>query len=285
VEYLKLAPDIDSDPDIEEAGWVGARVYELLLKVSALKDLRGRIPPGLQHPGWLVRRWNLRADDLPGVIPAQMVERGVARLIDVGLLTVEDGVWVIVGWEKFYRPRETSTARVRKHRETLKHDETHETDVTPETHTSLHSTHSTPPKETYVRAPDPVSAMGAVTVPSVVAGATPDRRGQDSQLRHVPAVPEKPVRPDDTWDAATWIAWMQAKRFEEGLPPDTKFDERAVANAFSAALMAGFTPKDLRMAFVAFGNDPYWLEKRLPIRGFISQLTEKYLRKQAAHAS
>lgn len=161
MDYLRIAPDIDTDPDLEAAGWAAARVYELLLKVSGLKDLRGRIPPEYQKPSWLARRWNLTADDLPGVNPEDFIAGGISRLLQVGKLRADGSALIITGWDGFYAKRDLSTPRVQKHRETarntcvgVKRSETAETDETEETDTPptpptpptpLHSTGQEPP--------------------------------------------------------------------------------------------------------------------------------------------
>jgi hypothetical protein len=128
-------------------------------------------------------------------------------------------------------------------------------------------------KEDVRTSENPIGAMGAIVVPAVAQGAEPDRRG------HVPAVPSKPDKPDDSWDSDDFASWANVKRFEEeGLPPDRKFNTRDVSAWWSALRMAGFTTRDARKGFVEFGNDPYWLERKLPIKAFVSQW-EKYVRK------
>lgn len=117
MEHIRIVPDIDSDPDIEAAGWAGARVHELLLKVSAMKDLRGRITPQYQNRAWLAKRWNLGADDLPGVLPEDFISNGVARLLKVGLLADDGGGWVIRGWDKFYSKPKTGKERTQDWRD------------------------------------------------------------------------------------------------------------------------------------------------------------------------
>lgn len=111
MDYLKLAPDIDSDPEFEEAGFWATRVYELLLKVSALKDLRGRIPPEYQKPSWLNRRWGLSAADLGGIEPEQVIATGIDKLLEVGKLRREEQALVIGAWAKFYDPPKSNAER------------------------------------------------------------------------------------------------------------------------------------------------------------------------------
>jgi hypothetical protein len=102
---------IDTDPGLEIAGWCAARVYELLLKVSAQYDLYGRIPAERKSSVWLAKRWNLTAADLPGVRPEDFIANGIARLLETGKLIEDGDAWVIRGWEKFYRPAKTAAER------------------------------------------------------------------------------------------------------------------------------------------------------------------------------
>lgn len=117
MEFLQLAPDIDSDPDVFDAGFWGGRVFELLLKVSALKDLRGVVRPQYQRTGWLARQWNLSQEDLFGHPPAEVIAKGVENLLAVGLLTREGENWVIRSWEKYYDPPVSNSERSKGWRE------------------------------------------------------------------------------------------------------------------------------------------------------------------------
>jgi hypothetical protein len=104
----------------------------------------------------------------------------------------------------------------------------------------------------------------------------------------VPVVPEKPDKPDDAWDGMDFWAWAQAKRREAELQPERRPNERAVSAWWSQALMQGATPKSLRRAFIAFGNDPYWTDKKrappVPFNGFLSQW-ERFVIPEASHAA
>jgi hypothetical protein len=274
VEYLKLAPDIDSDPDIEAAGWCAARVYELLLKVSALKDLRGRLPRQFQAPAWLAKRWNLTAADLPGVQPEDLIANGLGRLATIGLVHQDGEDLVVTGWDKFYRPAKTSAERMaeKRLRQRYGSDESDaqpsrvtkakvETSRDASDDTSHHPLHNTPPTPHHVD----------------IAAAPP-------KSVHVPSVPEKPEKPDEAWGSDDFTAWANAKRFEEGLPPDKKFNVREVSAWWSAVLMAGFTPKDVRTGFIEFGNNDYWLPRKLPIAGFVSQWDRFVVKTEVRHA-
>ncbi len=256
MEYLKLTPDIDSDPAIEAAGWCAARVYELLLKVSALKDKRGRLERQFQAPGWLARRWNLTAADLPGVLPEDLIANGIARLAAVGLIHQDGEDLVLAGWDKYYKPAQSNAERQASFRK--------KGSVTRNASNESNATSPTP-----LHPPTPLHVDVAPTPP---------------KSAHVPVVPEKPTAEDASWGSDEFIAYANAKRFEEGLPPDKKFNVREVAAWWSALLMSGYTPRDIRVGFVAFGNDAYWRPRKLPIAGFVSQW-ERFIEKaEVRHA-
>src|SRR5690606_15109420 len=71
--YWRLGPTMDDHPDIEAAGWAGARVFELLLKVSARFDLRGALPAKYADPAFLAKRWKLGPDAIPGLNPEDFI--------------------------------------------------------------------------------------------------------------------------------------------------------------------------------------------------------------------
>lgn len=109
VEYLKLDPDIDSNPEVMMAGWCAARFYELLLKVSARKDLHGRIPRDFQNLTWLARMWNLTPADASD--PNAFMAKARDQAISGGLVTVDGEDWLLRGWEKYYRPAKSGAQR------------------------------------------------------------------------------------------------------------------------------------------------------------------------------
>lgn len=233
MDFLKLDPDIDSDPDVEDAGWVGARVFELLLKVSAKKDLRGRIPPQFQARGWLARRWNLTAEDLP-IRPEDLISNGVQRLISVGLVTLEDGCWCIRGWDKFYSPPKTNAERQAEFRERAA-EKRNESNARNESNgTPPDTTPPTPPDYT----PPPPTKLAVVE--------------------------EKKPTEDDFW------AWSQVARARMGLPPEParpkkleKWHEAAEPKHGADALMHSYE---------RYLEDDHFRETGWPMAVFISPL-------------
>ncbi len=272
-----MDPDIDTDPAIMRAGWWGARFYELLLKVSAKKDLKGRVPVEFQDFGWLARMWNLQPDDLEAMGLTELgVAATMARAQDAatraGLILVDgEGAWVLKGWEKYYRPGKPAKQRTAEYEERQREKGLTRVDgrwissrAGADPH-DPHKTHDTPPTPpTHTTPPTHVDSAG-------------ERSGN-----HVVAVPEKPTVPDDEWTCDHFEDYAQAKRFEEGLPPEggrSRVPKSSLAAWWSSLAMAGFTPREARLGFVAFGNDPYWKGQGLPLRGFLSQWT-KYVRKE-----
>jgi hypothetical protein len=338
VEYLKLDPDIDSDPAIMSAGWWGARFYELLLRVSARKDLKGRIPPEYQNLTWLARIWNLDAED----IARMQIARDAA--LDAGLIRLDGGDWILKGWEKFYSPAKSGAQRqseyegrirdlgsvyfvecgvtgrvkigtsanpgarflelqtgsptkllllgsipggLRRERELQKQFK----------HLSVGGEWFAPDPEltgliralTGTDAADAADKTDATSLHSTSHHSTSQHVERAApEKSFVASIPEKPERPDDEWGAMDFWAWAQAKRREEGLPPERRPNERAVSAWWSAAQMQGVTAKQLRLAFVAYGNDPYWTDRSrkppVPFGGFVSQWERFVEPGEASHA-
>ncbi len=162
MEYIRLDPCIDSDPDVEAAGWCAARVFELLLKVAAWKDLQGCIPTQYQSVAWLAKRWNLAPDDLPGVKPEDFIANGIARLFAAGLLSQSPDGWLIRGWDKFYKPARTNAERqqdLRDRRGPSRKPE--EITVTPVTRNESNESNATPHHPHHPPTPQKQEALSA----------------------------------------------------------------------------------------------------------------------------
>lgn len=176
MDYLRLDPAIDSDPALEEAGWWATRVYELLLKISAMRDLRGRIPAECQRPAWLAKRWglpaNLDAEDiLPGCLDA---------LVAVGKLQREDdGALVISGWKKWYPTPKTGAERTAAWRDRQRsddRDDRDECDEGPSQAVTVTDTYSTPPHPT---PPDTSRSSSSTSSVGPRTGAAAGNNGVD----------------------------------------------------------------------------------------------------------
>lgn len=114
MKWIKQHSDSDFHPQIQLAGFWGARAFELLCRVSGQFDLKGAIPPQHLHPELLAKR--LQATDiLPLPEAAKAVADGLERMIAAGLASrTEDGGLLLDGWERIQGGN--STPRVQKHR-------------------------------------------------------------------------------------------------------------------------------------------------------------------------
>jgi hypothetical protein len=210
MEYLRIKPDIDTDPELEAAGWTAARVYELLLKVSAMKDLRGRLPPECLKPEWLAKRWNLTGDSWPGIDPMRFIVHGLEKLHDVGKLYTDasDGTTVIRGWENFYKPSKSTAERSREyrqrhgpshspvtHHEASRRHVTEEVPVTQSDAVTRHERHATPPTNTTHSTP-PTTNQGV----AVAADADFFVWSQEERLKVLPAALPESGAPPNFWE-------------------------------------------------------------------------------------
>ncbi len=158
MDHLRLDPLIDQDPDMIKAGWLGARVWELLLKVSGAMDLYGRIPPKYQDTAWLCRFWNLNPGDLP-VSPTTIIEEGLRKLLEVRQVTTDGSDWVLEGWEEFYGPKPKTNAERQKDFRDRKTSERNESNARNESN-GTPPTHSTPRTSLYPPPPNTAVADG-----------------------------------------------------------------------------------------------------------------------------
>lgn len=117
MKWIKQHTDSDFHPQLQLAGFWGARVFEVLCRISGQYDLEGRIPAQHLHPELLAKR--LQATDiLPLPEAAQAISDAIQRLATapVNLISLtEDGGVEIDGWARIQA--EKSTERVRRHRE------------------------------------------------------------------------------------------------------------------------------------------------------------------------
>lgn len=162
MEFLKIDPRLDEHPDVLDAGFIGATVFHVVLRLCATFDKRGRLPAKFT-PAHIARRLNLRSGDT-SLEPTEFVKMGIERCVSVGLLERDGAELVVPGWERFYRPAKTPAERMREYRgrvkgQTSDEDEPEQSDGRYERYERYgtpptHSTHSTPQdKETNPAAP------------------------------------------------------------------------------------------------------------------------------------
>lgn len=135
-------------------------------------------------------------------------------------------------------------------------------------------------KQQKLLAADPISALGGLNVPSVVAGAEPDRRAQ----AHPPPKIRKPTKDPDLWDADDFWNWAQSRREEGGLVPELKPQGRKLADWYRLCLNTeGVNAIALKHAFNAYGKNAHWDSANHPFSVFMSQW-RTYARKEDVHA-
>lgn len=115
MEFIRIDPRLDEHPDIVEVGFVGATVFQVVLRACASFDKRGRLPSKFSA-AWLARRLGLTDEDT-SLPPETFVQLGIDRCVKAGLLTQEGGELVIPGWERFYTAAASGAARTTAYRE------------------------------------------------------------------------------------------------------------------------------------------------------------------------
>jgi hypothetical protein len=118
MEHLRIDPRLDNHPDVLNAGFAGACVFQVILRAIAEFDKHGRLP-GKFGPRWLVRRMNLEESDVASP-PESFVTGGIERCVRAGLLTREGEDLIVPGWERFYTPTQSNAERQANYRERLK---------------------------------------------------------------------------------------------------------------------------------------------------------------------
>jgi hypothetical protein len=163
MEYLKIDPRLDEHPDVLDAGFIGATVFQVILRTCASFDKRGRLPKKFS-PAWLARRLNI-GDDETSLPPETFVRIGIERCVSAGLLERDGEDLIIPGWERFYTENVPGAERTRSWRQrqrdardagTSRGDEQRLSDATPptySTHPQDKVSEAPPPKPTPVPAP------------------------------------------------------------------------------------------------------------------------------------
>lgn len=174
MEHLRIDPRLDNHPDVLNAGFAGACVFQVVLRAIAEFDKHGRLP-GKFGPRWLVRRMNIEASDV-GSAPEDFVMGGIERCVRAGLLQREGEDLIVPGWERFYMPAVSGAERTKKWREKNKDcDARDDGDATPHHSTPHHSTKKTlssatqPESESEVPLLTPEEAKSTSAVDEVLA--------------------------------------------------------------------------------------------------------------------
>lgn len=117
MDYVRYDPRRHSKPKALKVGWLAMRVYETLVDVCALYDLRGVLPPDYADPLFLAQTVALRPEDLgldSNQALVQALDTATERLLLAGLLREEDTSLVICGWEEFYGQKRGPVSKVDK---------------------------------------------------------------------------------------------------------------------------------------------------------------------------
>lgn len=99
--WAKMSASLDGNPKIRRAGRAGREVFLFVLRRNADLDQGGRVPEIYIEP------WHL-ADQL--MMPEAEAVSGLSQCVRTGLLRVDDGFVVIVGWDDEWGKRPLTEA-------------------------------------------------------------------------------------------------------------------------------------------------------------------------------
>lgn len=117
MDYIRLDPRRHTKPKALRVGWLAMRVYEHLVDICALYDLRGLVPADYADPLFIAQTVAMRPEDVGQKTAADLVrvlDGALDRLGDASLIRVEAGGLVICGWEEFYGQKRGPAAKVDK---------------------------------------------------------------------------------------------------------------------------------------------------------------------------
>lgn len=117
MDYIRLDPRRHTKPKALRVGWRAMRLYETLIDICALYDLRGVVPADYADPLFIAQTVALRPEDW-GVPTAQALAQAMNEALDrlqaAELLRTEAGCLVICGWEEFYGQKRGPVSKVEK---------------------------------------------------------------------------------------------------------------------------------------------------------------------------
>jgi hypothetical protein len=117
--WAKMSSNLDSNPKIRKAGRNGREVFLFIIRRNSELDMAGRIPEA--H----VEAWYL-ADQL--MMPESDAVSGLSACVRTGLLRIEDGHAVIVGWDDEWGKRPMTEAERKRLERAVKAAKTPSTD-------------------------------------------------------------------------------------------------------------------------------------------------------------
>ncbi len=110
MKWLRTDCTLDDHPDIIEAGFYGARIFEALLRTSKKFDLGGSLPAKYASARYLVRQLGL---------DERLCAQGLESAARAGLIELDDqGDVVIPGWEDYNGDRELEEVREKARKRT-----------------------------------------------------------------------------------------------------------------------------------------------------------------------
>ena len=165
MEHIRIDPKFRRKPRPKRAGWGAREVFKFLLEVSAEFDLHGRFSPSMQDLDWLTEEW-VNGDDVGREFARAMLDVGLIRLVEVGLVHRDGDELVITDWAEFYKPAKSGAQRTADYRERQAASQSSRVtevtavtkpvtcDATQQHNTALHSTKGE------AAAPPPADAVG-----------------------------------------------------------------------------------------------------------------------------
>ena len=240
MDFLMMDPKMDEHPDVMEAGFAAASVFQGILRVIARWDGKGRLRSKFASARWLARTLNIETDDIGGTLPEEWVSRAIQRCVLHGLLERDGDDLVVPGWERFYRsPRQANAERQQRWRDRQQLEKEA-------------AEASTKPDEEALR----VTAVTRVTTNNVT-------QQNSTQLNSTEPLPPRPSvrisngsappKPEVVEEAREFGSWWDRQREAQGIPPECP-DERKLVEFYAKAI-ALVGEDGLRTAVKAFLSD------------------------------
>jgi hypothetical protein len=99
---LKIDPMRHRKPGFNTVKWQGQRVFDMLLCVSSVFNLNGKLPPSFWAPEYLVKEFGITESDLRD--PVDWVKKGLSEIIAKGIvdkLAGDDATLSIPEWSQY----------------------------------------------------------------------------------------------------------------------------------------------------------------------------------------